>query len=187
VGVALLLAAGGFTSAPLLIAIILWATSLGLVVPVLKDAGEASGAVGPLIIPAASIADFGAVILLSLSFSEQSTGLPARLLLAGLALVVVLLAVALRRAGRGARGDRMFQELMDITAQIRIRFATLLLIAFLALAQGLGFEAILGAFLAGAVLRIVDADAATVHPHTELKLDAIGYGFLIPVFFVTRG
>jgi Kef-type K+ transport system membrane component KefB len=49
----------------------------------------------------------------------------------------------------------------------------------------LGFEAILGAFLAGAVLRLVDADAATVHPHSEVKLDAIGYGFLIPVFLVT--
>ncbi|HEX2298954.1 MAG TPA: cation:proton antiporter, partial [Pseudonocardiaceae bacterium] len=117
-----------------------------------------------------------------------STGLAARLLLlAGLALVVVLLAVALMRAGRTARADRVFQMLMDTTAQIRIRFAMVLLIAFVALAQGLGFEAILGAFLAGAVLRLIDADAATVHPHTELKLDAIGYGFLIPVFFITSG
>ncbi|HSL07037.1 MAG TPA: cation:proton antiporter [Pseudonocardiaceae bacterium] len=188
VGVALLLTAGGFASAPLLIAIILCATSLGLVVPVLKDSGQITGATGQLIIAAASIADFGAVILLSLFFSEQSTGLAARLLLlAGLALVVVLLAVALMRAGRTARADRVFQMLMDTTAQIRIRFAMVLLIAFVALAQGLGFEAILGAFLAGAVLRLIDADAATVHPHTELKLDAIGYGFLIPVFFITSG
>jgi len=188
IGVALLLTAGGFASAPLLIAIILCATSLGLVVPVLKDSGQITGATGQLIIAAASIADFGAVILLSLFFSEQSTGLAARLLLlAGLALVVVLLAVALLRAGRTARADRVFQMLMDTTAQIRIRFAMVLLIAFVALAQGLGFEAILGAFLAGAVLRLIDADAATVHPHTELKLDAIGYGFLIPVFFITSG
>jgi Kef-type K+ transport system membrane component KefB len=188
VGVALLLTAGGFVSAPLLIAIILCATSLGLVVPVLKDSGQVAGATGQLIIAAASIADFGAVILLSLFFSEQSTGLAVRLLLlAGLALVVVLLAVALMRAGRTARADRVFRMLMDTTAQIRIRFAMVLLIAFVALAQGLGFEAILGAFLAGAVLRLIDADAATVHPHTELKLDAIGYGFLIPVFFITSG
>jgi Kef-type K+ transport system membrane component KefB len=188
VGVALLLAAGGFASAPLLIAIILCSTSLGLVVPVLKDSGQVGGVTGQLIIAAASIADFGAVILLSLLFSEESTGLPARvLLLTGLALVAVLLAVALMRAGRSARAERVFAKLMDTTAQIRIRFATLLLVAFLALAQGLGFEAILGAFLAGAVLRLIDADAATVHPHTEVKLDAIGYGFLIPVFFVTSG
>src|ERR671916_217111 len=148
VGAALLLTAGGFASTPLLIAIILCSTSLGLVVPVLKDSGQVAGATGQLIIAAASIADFGAVILLSLFFSEESTGLAARL---------------------------------------RIRFAMVLLIAFVALAQGLGFEAILGAFLAGAVLRLIDADAATVHPHTEVKLDAIGYGFLIPVFFITSG
>ncbi len=188
VGVALLLAAGGFASAPLLVAIILCATSLGLVVPVLKDSGESTGATGQLIIAAASIADFGAVILLSLFFSEESTGLATRLLLlAGLALVAVLLALALIRAGRSARADRVFRKLMDTTAQIRIRFAMVLLVVFLALAQGLGFEAILGAFLAGAVLRLIDADAAAVHPHTEVKLDAIGYGFLIPVFFVTSG
>lgn len=61
----------------------------------------------------------------------------------------------------------------------------MILVAFLTLAQGLGFEVILGAFLAGAVLRLIDA--TTVHPHTEVKLEAIGYGFLIPVFFVTSG
>lgn len=59
VGVALLLAAGGFASPPLLVAIILCATSLGLVVPVLRDSGEASGSAGQLIIAASSIADCG--------------------------------------------------------------------------------------------------------------------------------
>jgi Kef-type K+ transport system membrane component KefB len=188
IGAAVLLSAGGFTSAPLLVAIILVSTSLGLVVPVLKDSGQIATDTGQLIIAAASIADFGAVILLSLFFSEESTGLPARLLLlGGLAVVVVLLVLGLLRAGRSVRTRRVFQMLMDTTAQIRIRFATVLLIGCVALAQGLGFEAILGAFLAGAVLRLVDVDAATVHPHTELKLDAIGYGFLIPVFFVASG
>ena len=189
VGAALLLAAGGFTTAPLLVAIILVATSLGLVVPVLKDSGQVATGTGQLIIAAASIADFGAVILLSLFFSDdESTGLAGRLLLlGGLVLVVGLLVVALLRVGRGAATRRVFQMLMDTTAQIRIRFAMVLLIAFVALARGLGFEAILGAFLAGAVLRLIDADAATVHPHTELKLDAIGYGFVIPVFFVASG
>lgn len=184
----LALAAAGFTTAPLLVAIVLCATSLGLVVPVLKDSGQIAGDTGQLIITAASIADFGAVILLSLFFSEEMTGIGAKLvLLVGLALVAVLVVLALLRAGRTMRAERVFLMLQDTTAQIRIRFAVLLLVAFVALAQGLGFEAILGAFLAGAVLRLIDADAATVHPHTELKLDAIGYGFLIPVFFVTSG
>jgi Kef-type K+ transport system membrane component KefB len=184
----LALAAAGFTTAPLLVAIVLCATSLGLVVPVLKDAGQISGDTGQLVVAAASIADFGAVILLSLFFSEAMTGIGAKLvLLVGLAIVAVLVVLALLRAGRAERSGRVFTMLQDTTAQIRIRFAVLLLVAFVALAQGLGFEAILGAFLAGAVLRLADADAATVHPHTELKLDAIGYGFLVPVFFVTSG
>lgn len=187
-GAAVLLAAGGFTTAPLLVAIILVSTSLGLVIPVLKDSGQLATTAGQLIIAAASIADFGAVILLSLFFSEQSTGPGSRLLLlGGLAVVVLLLVPALMRAEHSAHIARVFRMLSDTTAQIRIRFAMVLLVAFVALAQGLGFEAILGAFLAGAVLRLVDGDQATVHPHTELKLDAIGYGFVIPVFFVTSG
>jgi Kef-type K+ transport system membrane component KefB len=188
VGAGLALAAAGFTGAPLLVAIVLCATSLGLVVPVLKDAGQIDGDTGQLIVAAASIADFGAVILLSLFFSESSTGIGAKLLLlVGLAVVAVLLVAALMRAGRTWRAMRVFQMLQDTTAQIRIRFAVVLLVAFVALAQGLGFEAILGAFIAGAVLRLVDIDAAMTHPGFSAKLDAIGYGFLVPVFFVTSG
>ncbi|MGH4024841.1 MAG: cation:proton antiporter, partial [Pseudonocardiaceae bacterium] len=117
VGAALFLAAGGFTSAPLLVAIILVSTSLGLVVPVLKDAGQVGTDTGQLIIAAASIADFGAVILLSLFFSEESTGLSTRLLLlAGLAVVVLVLVLALMRAERSNRTIRVFKMLSDTTA-----------------------------------------------------------------------
>jgi Kef-type K+ transport system membrane component KefB len=182
------LAAAGFTRAPLLVAIVLCATSLGLVVPVLKDAGQIDGDTGQLIVAAASIADFGAVILLSLFFSASSAGIGSMLLLlAGLAVVAVLVTVALMRAGATVPAMRALVALQDTTAQIRVRFAVLLLVGFVALAEGLGFEAILGAFLAGAVLRLADTDAATTHPHFTAKLDAIGFGFVVPVFFVASG
>ncbi|HEV3398221.1 MAG TPA: cation:proton antiporter, partial [Actinomycetes bacterium] len=156
------LAAVGLVDTPLLVAIILTATSLGVVIPALKDAGQVASEFGQLVIAAASIADFGAVILLSLFFSESATGTGAKLLLlGGLVVVAALVVLTLLRAAPGA--ERVFLMLQDTTAQIRIRFALLLLVAFVALAQGLGFEAILGAFLAGAVLRLIDADAATVH------------------------
>src|SRR6201999_3979401 len=64
--VALGLRAGGLVDAPLLVAITLAATSLGVLIPVLKDAGESGSALGQLVIAAGSIADFGAIILLSL-------------------------------------------------------------------------------------------------------------------------
>ena len=80
--VSLLLSAGGLVDTPLLVAIILCATSLGVLVPVLKDAGEIASTFGQLIIAAASIADFGAIILLSLFFSGEG-GTGSTLLLLG--------------------------------------------------------------------------------------------------------
>jgi Kef-type K+ transport system membrane component KefB len=155
---------------------------------VLKDAGAIDGDAGQLVVAAASIADFGAVILLSLFFSAESAGIgPMLLLLGGLALVAVLVTLALMRAGATLPAMRALRQLQDTTAQIRVRSAVLLLVAFVALAQALGFEAILGAFLAGAVLRLVDTDAAMTHPRFSAKLDAIGFGFVVPVFFVASG
>jgi Kef-type K+ transport system membrane component KefB len=61
------------------------------------------------------------------------------------------------------------------------------LIGLAAVAAKLGFEAILGAFIAGALLRLVDPAAAQTHPQFHVKLEGIGFGFLIPVFFVTSG
>src|ERR671936_2352149 len=69
----LVLDAAGVTGAPLLIAIMLSATSLGVVIPVLKDSGEASSQFGQIVIAAASIADIATIVLLSLFFSEQSS------------------------------------------------------------------------------------------------------------------
>jgi Kef-type K+ transport system membrane component KefB len=171
-----------------LIAIVLVATSLGLVIPVLKDAGEITTPVGQLTVAGASIGDFGAVILLSLFFSREATSVTTRvILLVGFVLVATLLVVALTRAGRSMRLSAVLLRLQDTTAEIRVRGAVLLLIAFVALAGRLGLETILGAFLAGAVLRLLDRDAALTHPSFRLKLDAIGFGFFIPVFFIASG
>jgi Kef-type K+ transport system membrane component KefB len=77
-------------------------------------------------------------------------------------------------------------RLQDTTAEIRVRFAVVLLIAFTTLAVRFGLESILGAFLAGAVVGLLDRDSAS-HPHFRTKLEAIGFGFLVPIFFVASG
>jgi Kef-type K+ transport system membrane component KefB len=77
-------------------------------------------------------------------------------------------------------------RLQDTTAEIRVRFAVLLLIAFTALAERFGLESILGAFMAGVIVSLVDRDSGS-HPNFRIKLEAIGFGFLIPVFFVSSG
>jgi Kef-type K+ transport system membrane component KefB len=179
--------AAGWASDPLLIAIALSATSLGLVVPVLKDAGRVDSAFGQATIAACSVADFAAIVLLSLFFSTSEGSTPSRLILLGLfALLVVLTALAVGAFGRSRRLSITLTRLQDTTAEIRVRAAVVLLIAFVALAEQFGLETILGAFVAGAVVGLVDRDD-TSHPHFRLKVEAIGYGFLIPVFFVTSG
>jgi len=177
----------GWTTAPLFLAVALTATSLGLVVPVLKDAGRAGDAVGQTTIAGASVADFGAIVLLTLLFSASGGGAgTTAAFLTFFAGLVVVLAFGVGRARMSMRLGEVLVRLQDTTAEIRVRLVVLLLVAFVALAERLGLETILGAFLAGALVGLVDRDSAT-HPRFRAKLEAIGYGFLIPVFFVSSG
>src|SRR4029079_1018597 len=81
----------------------------------------------------------------------------------------------------------VLQRLQDTTAQIRVRGAFVLLIGFVALAENVGLEVILGAFAAGALLSLIDRDRQMTHPEFRVKLEAAGFGIFIPVFFVTTG
>ena len=173
------------SGSPLLLAIIFSATSLGVIIPVLKDAGEIASDLGQLVVAAGSIADFGAIILLSVFFGGEG-GAGSTLLLVGLlAALAGAVLFAARRTPRALRADLL--RLQDTTAQIRVRGAVVLLVAFAAIAEALGLEAILGAFMAGAILTLVDKDEAMTHPQLRSKLEAAGFGIFIPVFFVTSG
>jgi Kef-type K+ transport system membrane component KefB len=188
VAAGLALDGAGLTQAPLLIAIMLSATSLGVVIPVLKDTGQSSTRFGQLVLAGASIADVATIVLLSLFFSEKSSGVGAKLvLLGGFVALVAAIAVAVTGAERSMRLSAALVRLQDTSAQIRVRGAFLLLAVFVVLADKLGLEAILGAFMAGAVLKLVDTDGAMTHPQFHTKLEAAGFGIFIPFFFVTSG
>ena len=187
VAVSLGLSAAGLVDTPLLVAIILCATSLGVLVPVLKDAGEISSTFGQLIIAAASIADFGAIILLTIFFSGEGGTGSTLLLLGSLFVLAGVVFAVVRGAERSARIRADLLRLQDTTAQIRVRAALALFVGFAAIAEQLGLEAILGAFIAGAIVSLVDSDRVMTHPDFRRKLEAIGFGFFIPVFFVTSG
>ena len=187
-GLAFAFRAVGLIEAPLFVAIMLSATALGIVVPVLADAEELESTLGQQVIAAASIADFAAVILLSLFFSGEATSVRSTLLLlGGFVLLVGAVGVALAGIGRVVPLQSTLRRLQDSSAQIRVRGAFLLLVGFAVLAQLLGLEVILGAFIAGAVLRLIDRDGAMTHPRFRGKLEAIGFGVFIPFFFVTSG
>jgi len=186
-GAGAVLDSAGWVDDPLLLAVTLSATSLGLVVPVLKDAGGVDGRLGQAVIAASSVADFAAVLLLSLLFSGEDTTTGAKVaLLAAFVVLVVVIASAVRWSGRSMRLGDVLVRLQDTTAEIRVRAAMVLLLAFVVLAERFGLESILGAFMAGAVVGLLDR-GSTTHPQFRTKLDAVGYGFLIPVFFVSSG
>jgi Kef-type K+ transport system membrane component KefB len=180
-------AAGLVESVPL-VATILVAAAIGMVMPVLKDAGEIASDFGQLNIALASIADFGTVLLLSFFFSREVTNPAAKAMLIGAFVALTAVAVIAIVAAEHWRplGDVLI-KLQDSTAQIRIRGAFLLLVAFAALAERLGLELVLGAFVAGALLSVLDRDWERTHPKLHEKLEAIGFGVFIPIFFVATG
>jgi Kef-type K+ transport system membrane component KefB len=130
--------------------------------------------------PAGVRADGGAI-------AARRPGGMTLLLLGCLAALSVVVYAAVRGAEMSMRVRSELLRLQDTTAQIRVRAAFVLFVGFAAVAEALGLEAILGAFLAGAILSLVDRDRAMTHPDFRRKLEAAGFGFFIPVFFVTSG
>jgi Kef-type K+ transport system membrane component KefB len=173
---------------PLLIAVILSATSLGVILPVLKDAGQIDTAFGQVVVAGASIAEVVPVVLLSLLFSKDASGVVAQvaLLVAFLAFVVAV-GVAVFGIERSRLLTDALLRLQDTTAEIRVRGAVALLTLFAALAARFGLESILGAFLAGATLTLVDRDQRMTHTLFRAKLQAVGFGVFVPFFFLSTG
>jgi Kef-type K+ transport system membrane component KefB len=179
---------GDLVKSPLLIAIILSATGLGVILPILKDAGETDTAFGQVVVAGASIAEVTPILMLSLFFSGESGGVGAKLALL-VAFLVFVVAVGMTILGlqRSMRISEALVRLQDTTAEIRVRGAFLLLALFVVLASRFGLEAILGAFLAGATLKLVDRDEAMTHAFFHRKLEAVGFGVFVPFFFVATG
>jgi Kef-type K+ transport system membrane component KefB len=179
----------GLARSPVLMAVILSATGLGIILPVLKDAGIVDTRAGQVIVAGASIAEVVPIVLLSLLFAEDtSVGVGARLTLLAVFLVFtgVVIAVVLGLERAHVLCKTLF-ELQDTTAEIRVRGTMALLLVFACFASAFGLESILGAFLAGAALTLLDRDDDMTHTQFFTKLHAVGFGVFIPFFFVAIG
>ena len=175
-------------SRPSFLAIVLMSTSAGLLLPLLKDAGQEHTRFGQLVMTASALAEVVTIMLLSLLFSAASTTSADRL--ASLAIflaLVVALGLALARVRRLTGLERLLDRLEDRSAQLRVRATLTLALAFGVLAYRFGFASILGAFAAGLLVRMIDLTGRAPHPQFEIKLQGIGFGFLIPIFFVATG
>jgi Kef-type K+ transport system membrane component KefB len=173
---------------PILLAIIFMSTSAGLLLPLLKDAGEGSTEFGQLVMTAAAIAELIPILLLSLLFSADSETPADKIvsLVVFLALLA-LIGLAVSRVRRLHRLDRMLDRLEARSGQLRLRAALTLALACGLLAYRFGFASILGSFAAGLLVRIVESSRGEPNKEFLIKLDGIGFGFLIPIFFVATG
>lgn len=163
-------------------------STVGLIAPVLRDAGAGHGRFGQAVLAGTSIGEFGAILLLSLFFSDNSSSTGSRLLLLCVfGAFVAIMAVGLWRLSGLERVERTLHRLERTSAQLGVRFAVAIVIGFAALATSLGLETILATFVAGLLLRLVDDQERLIHPEFRLKIEAVGYGFLVPVFFISSG
>ena len=171
-----------------LIALALTSSSLGILVPVVRDSGDLNTEFGQLTVLAGTVGEFASLLLLTILFSADAKSTPEQIL------YVAILGVAAAATGFGLYGlwrtgrmGRILTSLDDTASQLRVRGAFVVLLIFARLAHGFGVDSLLGAFVAGVVLRLADGDDRPNIEVFKAKLDAIGFGFLIPVFFVVTG
>ena len=172
----------GFVHAFVPVALGLTTTALGTLLPILRDHDLLAGRFGRYILAAGAVGELLPIlgIAIFLGAHSQFVGI---LSLASVGVLAVILSLAPRLA-RGSRIERIFKEGEHSTSQTTLRFSIVLLLFLLAVAAQFGLDVVLGAFLAGMVLR--RWAPGDVHSLEE-KLDAIGYGFFIPVFFIVSG
>ncbi|MBH4734917.1 monovalent cation:proton antiporter family protein [Staphylococcus aureus] len=168
----------GLVDDVLLMVIIISTISLGVVVPTLKEMNIMRTTIGQFILLVSVLADLVTMILLTVYGAINGQG-GSTIWLIGILVVFTAISYIL-----GVQFKRMsfLQKLMDGTTQIGIRAVFALIILLVALAEGVGAENILGAFLAGVVVSLLNPDEEMVE-----KLDSFGYGFFIPIFFIMVG
>ncbi|MFZ6027361.1 MAG: monovalent cation:proton antiporter family protein [Chloroflexota bacterium] len=176
----------GLVNNPGMMALILSTTSLGVVLPVLKERGLSHGQYGQSLLISALIADFATMLLITVLVAVLSVGLTPDVLLVGILFVVffflyrVMSLFSRRVPGMG----RIIEELSHATSQIKVRAAFSAMLLFVVLSQAVGTEIILGSFLAGAMIALLRTNEEVELTH---RLEAIGFGFFIPIFFIMVG
>lgn len=187
-GVAAVLHSVGLIRTPLLVAIILVATSLSVIIVPLRDAGETGSAFGQQVIATSAIAEFGAVILLSFFFSADRAGPSTEIVhLCAFVLLAVLTFAGMSRSRRIERLMKAIERLQEGSAQIRVRGDLALVAVVVGIASALGLEAILAAFTVGVIRGMTSKREPVGELAPDVKLDAVALGIFVPFFFISSG
>ncbi|XVV36494.1 cation:proton antiporter [Streptomyces sp. CA-100214] len=185
IGLALLISGGDVFEA-FVIGTALTSTALGTVLPMLRDRGELRGRFGTVVSAFGAVGEFGPVVAVALLLSGRRPAESAALLAAFGAVTALAVFWALRP--RPPWFGRLTERTLHSSAQFAVRFVMLLLACMLGLAEVFGLDVLLGAFAAGVLTRLVLHRAAPDSSGEVLgKVEAMGFGFLVPLFYVVTG
>jgi Kef-type K+ transport system membrane component KefB len=182
--IAVVLHVTGVIHATVLVGLALTTTAMGTLMPILRDAGILDQRFGDFVVGAGAVGEFGPVICVSIILAFDADEAWHAILLFVFAGVAVLTSLIALRA-RPARVVRLVETTMGTSGQLAVRLALLLIVGLAVLASEFGLDVILGAFAAGLITGIVIR--GTDSHEFQTKLDAVGFGFLIPVFFIATG
>ena len=183
-GLAAMLYVLPIVQSPMMVGLALSTTSLGTLLPILRDAAVLDSAFGRLLLAAGAVGEFGPIVVMSLALTGKFSGWVE----SGLMLVFVVIAFAAARIALGARPPKILALLtrtMESSSQLPVRISLLLLSFFAVVSEHFGFERIPGAFAAGMVVGLASRGAQGKPLRT--KIEAVCFGFLVPFFFVTSG
>ncbi len=181
-GIGGILAAAGVVLSFLYTGSALATTAIGTLIPILRDNDELRTRFGTYLLAAGAAGEFGPILLITLVLSTTQPLHEAAILIAFIALALVLALASVRLAWRGFP---MLERTLEASSQLAVRIAVLLVFGLLALSQDLGLEILLGGFVAGMITRA--ALRGRELAAFDSKLTAVGFGFLIPFFFVESG
>jgi Kef-type K+ transport system membrane component KefB len=179
----LLLEVRGRAISGLIIGLVLTTTALGTMLPMWRDSGLLRTRFGSHALAIGTLGEFGPIVAITLLLSGHKPGRETVLLIAFAVLAIGVAVLAVRP--RPPRLVRLLREHLHTSAQLPVRIALLLIIGLLWIANDLGLDVLLGAFAAGIVVRLANTDEN--EPVVRTKLEAIGFGFLVPIFFVVSG
>jgi len=185
VGVAGGLTATGYVKDYVPVGLALTTTALGTLLPILRDNDMLGGQFGRHVFAAGAVGELFPILIIAVFLGRRGSFIAlASVALVGL-LAIVLSVVPWLAQSKAVQ--RIIKEGQDATGQITLRWAVVLLFLLLAVASKFGLDVVLGAMLAGIVLRIwtrrLNVDVASL----EHKFDTVGYGVFIPIFFVSSG
>ena len=179
------LTAAGYIKDYVPVGLALTTTALGTLLPILRDNGMLGGNFGRHVFAAGAVGELFPILIIAVFLTKRGHFIAlASVVAVGVIAIILSLVPWLARS---STIRRIIDEGQDATAQITLRWAVVLLFALLAFASRFGLDVVLGAMLAGIVLRIWTRRLNLDTEHLERKFDTVGYGIFIPIFFISSG